>query len=206
MTGRHTCCWRKVEKAMLVDASPPGFDIDIDIRYATADNFTGAPVYAQAACYLHRDAVPCLERAIRLAAAQGYRLRVYDATRPSEAQWALWSHTPDPEFLADPAMGSPHSRGVAIDLTLIDGTGLALDMGTGFDDFSSQSHHGRTDIPAPAQRNRLLLLGIMISAGWTWYENEWWHYQLPEASTYALLSDADMPAPMMPPGAHNGPE
>ena len=189
---------------MLVDVSPPAFDIDVDICYATPDNFTGAPVYARAACYLHEDAAQRLARAVTLATAQGYRLRVYDATRPSEAQWALWSHTPDPEFLSDPSVGSPHSRGVAVDLTLADGLGAALEMGTGFDDFTARSHHGRTDIPADAQRNRLLLLGIMISAGWTWYENEWWHYQLPDAAGYPMLADADLPVPMMPPGARNG--
>lgn len=183
---------------MLIDVSPPAFDIDLDIRYATADNFTGAPVYARAASYLHPDAAACLVRAIPLAAQQGYRLRVYDATRPGEAQLALWSHTPDPEFLCDPAAGSPHSRGVAVDLTLVDAAGAPLDMGTGFDDFTPLSHHGRIDIPAAAQRNRLLLLGIMISAGWSWYKNEWWHYQLPQASRYPLLLDADLPAPMMP--------
>lgn len=191
---------------MLVDLSQSALDIDIDIVYATSDNFTGAPVYARAACYLHPDAAACLDRASALARQQGYRLRVYDATRPSEAQWALWSHTPDPEFLSDPRVGSPHSRGVAVDLTLTElETGEVVEMGSGFDDFRPLSHHGRTDIPPGAQRYRYLLLGIMVSAGWTHYENEWWHYQLPEASAYPLLLDADLPAPMMPPGAANGP-
>ena len=191
---------------MLVDLSQSGADIDIDIVYATADNFTGAPVYARAACYLHLDAARRLDDAAGLARQQGYRLRIYDATRPSEAQWALWKHTPDPEFLSDPRMGSPHSRGVAVDLTLAAETGAVLDMGTGFDAFTPQSHHGRTDIPADAQRNRYLLLGIMVSAGWTHYGNEWWHYQLPGAADYPLLLDRDLPAPMMPPGSPNGPQ
>jgi D-alanyl-D-alanine dipeptidase len=191
---------------MLVDLSQSRADIEIDIVYATAENFTGAPVYARAACYLHPDAARRLDRAAGLARQQGYRLRVYDATRPSEAQWALWRHTPDPEFLSDPRSGSPHSRGVAVDLTLADrASGAVLDMGTGFDAFTPLSHHGRTDIPRDAQRNRHLLLGIMVSAGWTHYENEWWHYQLADAGKYPLLLDADLPEPMMPPGAPNGP-
>ena len=102
-----------------------------------------------------------LERAIALARPLGLRLKIFDALRPSEAQWALWNARPDPEFLADPRRGSPHSRGVAVDLTLVDGAGAELDMGTGFDAFTPLSHHAATEISAAAQRNRFLLLGLM---------------------------------------------
>ncbi|HZL58204.1 MAG TPA: D-alanyl-D-alanine dipeptidase [Stellaceae bacterium] len=172
-------------------------DVELDIAYATPDNFTGKPVYARAACYLHPDARRCLEAAIELARPLGLRLKLFDAFRPSEAQWALWNFRPDPEFLADPRKGSPHSRGVAVDLTLIDARGKPLDMGTDFDAFTKLSHHANTEISAVAQRNRLLLLGLMSAAGWDFYKNEWWHYQLFDARRYALLSDADLPEPMM---------
>jgi len=121
----------------------------------------------------------------------------FDALRPVEAQWALWNVNPDPEFLADPRRGSPHSRGAAVDLTLLDAEGLELDMGTGFDAFTPLSHHGRTDVPAAAQRNRLLLMGLMTAAGWDFYRNEWWHYQLFDARHYPLICDADLARPMM---------
>ena len=117
--------------------------------------------------------------------------------RPVEAQWALWNAKPDPEFLADPRRGSPHSRGVAVDLTLLDGDGRELDMGTAFDAFTPLSHHGRTDVSPEAQRNRLLLMGLMTAAGWDFYRNEWWHYQLFDARRYPLVCDADLPRPMM---------
>ena len=71
-------------------------------------------------------------------------------------------------------------------------------MGTGFDAFTPLSHHANTDIPVAAQRNRLLLLGLMSAAGWDFYGNEWWHYQLFDARQYPLLGDADLPRPMMP--------
>jgi D-alanyl-D-alanine dipeptidase len=173
------------------------FDVEIDIKYATADNFTGAPVYKAAKCYLHTDAAECLKKAIALAKPLGLRFRIFDAYRPSEAQWKLWEHTPDPGFLADPAKGSPHSRGVAIDLTLIDHASTALDMGTAFDAFTPQSHHGRTDISVEAQKNRLLLMGLMTTAGWDFYRNEWWHYQLFNSRNYALFSDKDAGTGMM---------
>jgi D-alanyl-D-alanine dipeptidase len=184
----------------LVRISPPAFDVALMLAYATADNFTGRPVYSRAQAWLHEDAARCLRRAIALAAQQGLRLTIFDAFRPQEAQWILWNHTPDPEFLADPRRGSPHSRGVAVDLTLQDGAGLALDMGTGFDAFTPLSHHGNTDISAEAQRNRHLLLGLMTTAGWDFYRNEWWHYQLFDAQNrYPLLSDSVLREPLMPP-------
>jgi D-alanyl-D-alanine dipeptidase len=109
----------------------------------------------------------------------------------------LWNHTPDPEFLADPRRGSPHSRGVAADLTLIGADGRELEMGTAFDAFTAQSHHGHLGIPAEAQRHRTILLGIMTSAGWDFYRNEWWHYQLFGSRDYDLLSDSVLPEGMM---------
>ena len=128
----------------------------------------------------------------------GYRFKIFDAFRPVEAQWLLWNHTPDPNFLADPQHGSPHSRGVAIDLTLIDKDGEELEMGTDFDAFTSKSHHGNLEVSNGAQFNRYLLLGIMTTAGWDFYQNEWWHYQLHNVEDYSLLSDSILEHSMMP--------
>ncbi|MCZ6721292.1 MAG: D-alanyl-D-alanine dipeptidase [Alphaproteobacteria bacterium] len=173
----------------LVEIVPPAFDVDIRLAYAGPENFTGKAVYRRAACYLHADATALLKEALTLAQALGLGLRIYDAFRPVEAQWALWNHTPDPDYLADPRRGSPHSRGVAVDLTLIRPDGTALEMGTPFDALEPLSRHARTELSAEAQRNRHLLLGIMTSAGWDFYRNEWWHYQLFEPRRYPLLSD-----------------
>mgnify|MGYP001549796877 FL=1 len=165
-------------------------DLDLDLRYAGADNFTGRPVYRRAACFLHPEAADRLEAAVALARPLGLRFKLFDAYRPTEAAWALWDHTPDPAFLADPRRGSPHSRGAAVDLTLLDEAGHELDMGTGFDAFTPLSHHGRTDISLPAQRHRALLLGLMTAAGWDCYRNEWWHYQLFQPRRLPLLADS----------------
>lgn len=176
--------------SQLVEICAPEFDVELCLAYATADNFTGKPVYKpEARCFLHPEAADCLKRAIQLAGVLGYKIRVYDAYRPSEVQWALWQHTPDPDFLADPRRGSPHSRGVAVDLSLLDEHGRELDFGTGFDAFTPLSHHGNMEIPAAAQRNRHILMGIMTTAGWDFYRNEWWHYQLFNSREYTLLSD-----------------
>jgi len=176
---------------VLVPIKAPHFDVEIDLRYATSDNFTGKPVYANARAWLHPDAAGALRRAVALAAPLGLRFKIFDAFRPSEAQWKLWNFRPDPDFLADPRRGSPHSRGVAVDLALVDAnTGRELDFGTGFDEFTPLSSHGDTDVGIDAQRNRLLLLGLMSAAGWDFYSREWWHYQLFDSRRYPVLSDS----------------
>jgi zinc D-Ala-D-Ala dipeptidase len=181
----------------LIEITPASHDVELDIAYATDRNVTGRPVYTRSACYLHRDAEQRLCRAIEIARPLGLRLRIFDAFRPAEAQWRLWNARPDPEFLADPRRGSPHSRGVAIDLTLVARDGEALDMGTGFDAFTPLSHHANTAVPVEAQSNRFTLLGIMSAAGWDFYSKEWWHYQLFESRRFPLLSDSVLPVPMM---------
>jgi zinc D-Ala-D-Ala dipeptidase len=173
----------------LVPIDAAAYGVEISLAYATERNFTGRPIYRQARCYLHADAAAALRLAVDLARPLGYRLKVFDAFRPSEAQWVMWKHTPDPEFLADPRRGSPHSRGVAVDVTLLDACGGELDMGTGFDAFTPLSHHASLAVSPAAQANRLTLLGIMTAAGWDFYRNEWWHYQLFNSRQYPLYSD-----------------
>lgn len=184
---------------MLTEITAEDFGLDLDIVYATDANFTGRPVYARPACFLVAEAAEYLRRAVELAAPLGYRVTVFDGFRPAEAQWKLWEHTPDPAFIADPRRGSPHSMGAAVDVTLTDAqTGEALDMGTGFDDLRPLSFHGVTEIPPEAQRNRHLLLGIMTAAGFDFFRNEWWHYQLFNArARYPVLTDAAAGTAMM---------
>jgi len=182
---------------MLKEINGSEFEVDIRLAYATHENFTGAPAYATPVCYLHTDAAEALARARDGAADIGLRLLIFDAFRPTEAQWTLWNHTPDPDFLAHPERGSPHSRGVAVDLTLLAEDGTPLDMGTGFDAFTPLSHHGARDVSAEARRNRFILLGIMTDAGWDFYRNEWWHYQLFDSRKYPLIGDGELPRRMM---------
>lgn len=181
----------------LVEITERQHGVVIELAYATARNITGAPVYKHAICYLNDEAAGLLDRAVALARPLGLRLKMFDALRPSEAQWTLWNAKPDPEFLADPRRGSPHSRGAAVDLTLIDAAGQALDMGTEFDAFTPLSHHGSIAVREAAQRNRFLLLGLMTAAGWDFYRNEWWHYQLFDAKRFPLVADAELPRPML---------
>ena len=173
--------------------------VRLNLLYATKDNLTNDIIYKNAFCFLHTDAYEAFLRACSYAKAIGYGFTIFDGFRPSEAQWKLWEACPDSPYVADPRKGSAHSRGVAIDLTLYDlKTGQDLDMGTGFDALTPLSSHGETSLSIEVQKNRLLLLGIMVQAGYSFYNKEWWHYQLPEAATkYPLLSDKDSPKAMM---------
>ena len=174
----------------LILISPDTHGVVLDLTYATTGNVSGQTIYKRPLCLLHRDAEVCLREAARLAAAQGLRLKIFDAFRPHEAQVLLWDTAPDKAYVADPAIGSNHTRGTAIDLTLINAAGDELDMGTGFDDMTAQSHHFSDSVSPRAQANRLLLLGIMEAAGFKHIAHEWWHYALPQHDDHALIDSS----------------
>ena len=105
---------------ILKEILPETHGVEISIEYATTNNFTEQPIYHRAACYLHPEAEKLLCKAVEVAKSFSLKLKIFDAFRPSEAQWVLWNHSPNPDFLSDPRKGSPHFRGAAIDLTLLD--------------------------------------------------------------------------------------
>jgi D-alanyl-D-alanine dipeptidase len=165
-----------------------------DIRYATPDNLTGKPIYTRPVAMLRPEAHSRLCHAAARAGALGLRMKVFDAFRPIEAQWALWYAVSDKSFVADPRLGGTHPRGMAVDLTLVDSTtGEDLPMGTGFDEVSPLSSHACLDVPLEAQRNRALLLGLMTASGWEHYVAEWWHYNLPRSDRFAPLAASAVP-------------
>lgn len=173
----------------LVDLSVIFPSLHIDLKYATADNITGAPIYREARCLLHTEAVTALAKSISIAQLAGLSLVVYDAYRPQQAQAILWNACPDPQYVVDVAIGSNHSRGTAIDVTLMDDRGHLLDMGAGFDEMHDRSHAWHPSVPPVAQRNRLLLNAIMFGGGFVGINSEWWHFELPDAARYPLLDD-----------------
>ena len=173
----------------LVDLSVIFPSLHIDLKYATADNITGAPIYREARCLLHTEAVTALAKSISIAQLAGLQLVVYDAYRPQQAQAILWNACPDPQYVVDVAIGSNHSRGTAIDVTLMDDRGHLLDMGAGFDEMHDRSHAWHPSVPPAAQRNRLLLNAIMFGGGFVGINSEWWHFELPDAARYPPLDD-----------------
>ncbi len=179
------------DKPQLVHITPETHGVELDLAYATDNNFTGKRIYKEAHCLLLASAEAALRKAIELADSVGMKLRIFDAYRPPQAQKVLWDFLPDPNFIAELGRGSNHSRGTAIDLTLVDSSGEPLDMGTGFDAMVKESEHFHKGLPQHVQRNRLLLLGIMHAAGFKHIPNEWWHYEMPGSRALPVIDDSE---------------
>tara|TARA_B100000686_G_C16602977_1_gene869643 strand:+ start:573 stop:1121 length:549 start_codon:yes stop_codon:yes gene_type:complete len=172
----------------LIEITEKKYSVTIELAYASKNNFTKKKIYKNAKCFIHKSAEPFLVSAINIAQKLGYKIKIYDAFRPTEAQKILWDFHPDKNFITPPSIGSPHSRGIAIDLTLMKNSKI-LDMGTNFDYLHKESYHGDSNISLAAQKNRIILLGIMTTAGWDFYKNEWWHYQLFNSKKWPLIND-----------------
>lgn len=166
-------------------------DIAVDLRYAGPRNFVGHDLYGQLDCgWLHRLAAEALERAAACLAreAPGHRVLVLDALRPHRVQVQLWDFldgTGLRQYVADPARGSIHSFGMALDVTLLDPAGHELDMGSGFDEMNELSHprleavHLASGALTPDHvRHRELLRRAMSAGGFNGIDNEWWHFDL----------------------------
>lgn len=151
-------------------------DIVLDIRYATTDNFTGKTVYPVARCFLVKDAAQALAGVQADLKKLGYGLKVFDGYRPLSVQKIFWSIVPDPRFVADPAVGSRHNRGYAVDLALVDAAGKDALMPTPFDDFTERAARAFMDLPKEALAHRALLEAVMTCHGFIPYPSEWWHF------------------------------
>ena len=173
----------------LVEVKESKLNVLIDLKYSSSDNFTKKKILSNQICLIHKIAYEHLELAANIAEKLSFTLKIFDAYRPVFVQNKLWEYYPDPNFIVPPSKGSPHSRGIAIDLTLTNFNGEQLDMGTDFDEFSKLSYHGNLDISEKAYKNRMILLGIMTDAGWDFFRNEWWHYQLFNSKKYPIIDN-----------------
>ncbi len=170
----------------LVEVSALDPTIVLDIRYAGTGNFTGRPVYGASRAYL---VLPEARRLARVNAGlreQGYRLKIYDAYRPLSDHARLWELAPDKEFWAQPERGSRHSRGAAVDCTLVTLDGLEVEMPSGFDDFTPRAHRDYQGAPEAALRHRAILEEAMAAEGFVPLDKEWWHFDSPVWWEYPL--------------------
>ena len=152
-------------------------DIVIDLKYATADNFTGQIIYESDDAYLRYGTVKKLMLVQAELKKQGYSLKLWDGYRPPAAQFKLWDICPDANYVSDPHKGfSSHSRGNTVDVTLVDANGMELDMPTGFDDFTKRADRDYSDCSQNQRENALLLEKLMTRYGFKPYVKEWWHY------------------------------
>lgn len=164
--------------------------IKLDIRYAGTNNFVGQPVYREARAFLQRPAAEGLGAAHRELAAHGYGLLIHDGYRPWSVTKLFWEVTPAPlrEFVADPASGSKHNRGAAVDLSMYDlATGTAVQMPSDYDEFSKRAYPDYRGGAPDARGRRDLLRAVMERHGFTVEPNEWWHFNYDSWREYPIL-------------------
>jgi D-alanyl-D-alanine dipeptidase len=162
--------------------------IALDIRYATTNNFAHHKMYPEAKAFARLPVVLALKHVEAALKLQDLGLKVYDAYRPYAVTVKFYDLIRDTDFVADPAKGSKHNRGCAIDLSLIDlKTGKELDMPTGFDSFSKKAASTNTDLPKQEIANRALLKKVMVAHGFTELPTEWWHFDFNGWKNYELL-------------------
>ena len=148
-----------------------------ELRYATADNFTGQVIYPFTDAYLRWGTVQKLILVSEDLAEFGLYIKIWDGFRPVSAQFTLWEVCPNPTYVANPTKGySSHSRGNTIDLTLVDGDGRDVEMPTAFDDFSAKADRNYEDCTETAANHAELLEILMEKHGFTPYFGEWWHF------------------------------
>lgn len=175
----------------LVELNALDATIGLDIRYATTNNFMGAVFYDQARAFMQRPAAEALVRAHQALAAQGFGLLIHDAYRPWYVTKMFWDATPEDkkQFVANPANGSRHNRGSAVDLTLYElATGEPVEMVGGYDEFTERSY---PDYPGGTARQRWLrelLRERMEEQGFAVYEFEWWHFDHQDWRRYPILN------------------
>ena len=152
-------------------------DFVFDMKYATPDNFLKQAVYDCGECYLRKSTAKALVKANEELKSLGYRIKLFDCYRPLSVQKKMWKILPGTHYVANPAKGSKHNRGAAVDLTLVDAQGKELDMGTPFDFFGKKAHHTCTTLPKKVLENRKLLKGVLNKYNFKSIFSEWWHYE-----------------------------
>ena len=158
----------------LKDLSP---DFVYELKYATPDNFLKQAVYDCGECYLRKSTAEALVKANEAFKQLGYRIKLFDCYRPLSVQKKMWKILPGTHYVANPAKGSKHNRGAAVDLTLVDAQGKELNMGTPFDFFGKEAHHSYTEHSKEVLENRKLLKETLDKYNFKSIYSEWWHYE-----------------------------
>ena len=152
-------------------------DFVYELKYATPDNFLKQAVYDCGECYLRKSTAEALVKANKAFIQLGYRIKLFDCYRPLSVQKKMWKILPGTHYVANPAKGSKHNRGAAVDLTLVDAQGKELNMGTPFDFFGKEAHHTYTEHSKEVLENRKLLKETLDKYNFKSIYSEWWHYE-----------------------------
>ncbi|MBB6273826.1 D-alanyl-D-alanine dipeptidase [Pedobacter cryoconitis] len=163
-------------------------DLVLDIRYATTNNFMKQIMYPQARAFARKPVAEQLKKIQAELRKKGYGLKIYDAYRPYAITVSFYKKASDKSFVANPAKGSKHNRGCAVDLTLIDfKTKKEIPMPTPYDSFAPEAAANYRKLPYAVLRNRDFLIRTMQAHGFRVIKNEWWHYDFIGWQNYALI-------------------
>lgn len=179
----------------LVELRKYSHEVSFAFSYATEANFTKRRLYGSEGCFLRKSALDRLLRVRDRLKPQGLRIKVLDAYRPLSVQKKMWEILPDERYVANPAKGSRHNRGAAVDVTLIDKDGKELEMPSAFDHFGPESHRDYQGGSEQARKNRKILQDAMEAEGFVGLPTEWWHFDDPEWEKYPIL---DIPLEELP--------
>ena len=177
-TGKASCQQGNLVKLKEIDD-----DFIIDLKYATADNFTGQQIYESGECWMDRHTAKILIEARNIFKKDGYRVKIWDAYRPIRAQQKFWDVLPDNNFVAMPPDMSKlktfrptHMNGLCVDITLTDMNGKDILMPTEFDDLTERASLDCRDTPEEGRKNAMYMRKVMESVGFKHYDGEWWHF------------------------------
>jgi zinc D-Ala-D-Ala dipeptidase len=171
----------------LVDILSVNPTIALDIRYATDNNFTHHKLYSVVKCLLRREPAESLSAVQKELKTHGLGLKIFDGYRPLSIQKKLWEAVPDDRYVANPAKGSRHNRGAAVDLTIIDSLGRDIKMPTPFDNFTDKAHCDYMKLPKKVLKNRALLEEVMERHGFLRMPTEWWHFDFHGWGKFPIL-------------------
>ena len=183
--------------ALVVETAPPTLDPLVEVAaqdgrirvlavYATPDNFVGEALYPEPRIFLRRSAMERLSRVQSALESPGMGLMVFDGYRPWSVTRRMWEVIGDPDYVADPRKGSRHNRGMAVDVTLVDGRGQRLPMPTDFDAFVPEAR-ADAEVLEPMRTNRRVLIEAMAAQGFRVLSSEWWHFDCDGWEDRALL-------------------
>lgn len=176
----------------LVEVQSVNPNIRIELLYATNKNFTGKQIYPVEKCYLIKEVAEALDGVQKELEKQDLGLKIWDGYRPISAQWKLWNVVSDERYVSDPRKNGRHTRGTAVDLTIVRlSDGKELEMPTGFDDFSQKAWRTYQDLPENVKKNRLLLQQVMERHDFIGLKTEWWHFDWRGWENYKKL-DIDL--------------
>jgi zinc D-Ala-D-Ala dipeptidase len=191
------CSWLALAFGLMANPSDKGADlvdvakvipaIRLDIRYATTNNFMHQAVYSSPKCYLRNSTAKKLAAVQKELESMGLGLKIYDGYRPLAVTKKMWDMIHDERYVADPAKGSKHNRGAALDLTLVTKEGKDLEMPTDHDNFTEKAHWQYKDLPVQVIKNRALLRYTMEKHGFEGISTEWWHFNDTEWKKFEIL-------------------